>query len=177
MATRRDRNFIEELVEMKQMDTMLMAVEVYRTVRATAPFGWIRPDMIGLGAGLGHRLRQLGFDVRPFIASEGTHERDSTGEIEFENLRALAWWRAREKLDPSSGAMVALPPSKTLEDDLCAPTRTYGKGGRMLIESKKELRKRLGRSTDEGDVVVMALYDDRVASPPQKGKPIVRPLG
>ncbi len=32
-------------------------------------------------------------------------------------------------------------------------------GGKILVESKDEIRKRLGRSTDDGDAVVQAFYE------------------
>jgi hypothetical protein len=46
--------------------------------------------------------------------------------------------------------------------DLCAPTyQIIGStvGGKVKIESKEDVCKRLGRSTDEGDAVVMAWFD------------------
>ena len=33
-------------------------------------------------------------------------------------------------------------------------------GGRVQVESKEEIRKRLGRSTDDGDAVVMAFWQE-----------------
>jgi hypothetical protein len=45
---------------------------------------------------------------------------------------------------------------------LCAPTWSLGSSG-ILIESKDDIRKRLGRSTDKGDAVVMALSQGEIA--------------
>lgn len=48
--------------------------------------------------------------------------------------------------------------------DLCAPRWRMVKradGGIIQVESKDEIRKRLGRSTDAGDAVVMAFWPER----------------
>jgi hypothetical protein len=41
---------------------------------------------------------------------------------------------------------------------LTAPGWRVNSSGRILVESKDEIRKRLGRSTDVGDAVVMAFF-------------------
>jgi hypothetical protein len=43
-----------------------------------------------------------------------------------------------------------------LRADLCAPTWSLTAGG-ILVESKDDIRRRLGRSTNKGDAVVMCL--------------------
>ena len=65
----------------------------------------------------------------------------------------------REALDPAGKSELALPPSRTLAADLAA-ARWSVKGGRVAIESKDEVRARLGRSPDEGDAVVLAWWMD-----------------
>jgi hypothetical protein len=47
-----------------------------------------------------------------------------------------------------------LPPDASLVADLTAPTYEI-KGGKIQVESKENVCKRLGRSTDRGDAVVM----------------------
>jgi hypothetical protein len=111
-------------------------------------------------------LREQHFDIEGFNASEGTKERDKSGEIGFVNKRAAAWWALRELLDPAGDGEIALPPDDELTGDLTAPQWTVQSGGRILIESKDDIRKRLGRSTDAGDAVVMAF-----ATP---SRPVVR---
>jgi hypothetical protein len=51
---------------------------------------------------------------------------------------------------------VALPDDDELIGDLCAPRWWLNSTGRLQIEGKDEIRKRLGRSPDAGDAVVMA---------------------
>jgi hypothetical protein len=53
---------------------------------------------------------------------------------------------------------VALPPDDKLTGDLAAPRYKQASGGRLQVESKDDIKKRLGRSTDHGDAVVMAFW-------------------
>jgi hypothetical protein len=70
----------------------------------------------------------------------------------------------RELLDPAFGSTVALPPDDLLTGDLTAPRRgKMTSGGKLTVESKLDIRKRLGRSTDDGDAVVMAFFPQRPA--------------
>jgi len=116
-------------------------------------------DSIGVGAGVVARLREMDVPVVPFNAAEGTDRRDASGELGFANKRAWAWWNLREMLDPTNDHNVALPPDDLLIGDLTAPRWRVLSGGRILIESKDEVRKRIGRSTDTGDAVVMVMAE------------------
>lgn len=117
-------------------------------------------DVIGIGAGVVDRLRELGEPVTAFNASEATSRLDRSGELGFVNTRAAALWNLREMLDPDSGIDIALPPDDMLTGDLTAPTWRVMSGGRIQVESKDDIRKRLGRSTDDGDAVVMAYWPE-----------------
>lgn len=54
-----------------------------------------------------------------------------------------------------------LPRSDTLKADLTVPHWKVLSNGTIQIESKDDIRKRLGRSTDEGDAVVMSFWQGR----------------
>lgn len=92
-----------------------------------------------------------------FVASGGSSARTSDGKLEFLNLRAESWWRLREELDPSSESVIELPPDERLKSQLTAPTWKL-RGNRIIVESKDDIRKRLGSSTDEADAVIMAWF-------------------
>lgn len=116
-------------------------------------------DVIGVGAGVVDRLREMRFwRTQAFNASAGTSRKDATGELGFANCRSAAWWRVRELLDPSANPTLALPPDDQLIGDLIAPRYSVTSAGRILIESKDDIKKRIGRSTDSGDAVVMACW-------------------
>lgn len=121
-------------------------------------------DSIGVGAGVLSRLRELKQPVLGFVASGSARGlADKTGEFQFTNLRAAAWWRMRELLDPSQpgGSKIMLPRSEILLADLTAPHWKVLSGGKIQVESKDDIRKRLGRSTDEGDAVIMSFWQGR----------------
>ncbi|MCB0252154.1 MAG: terminase [Anaerolineae bacterium] len=87
--------------------------------------------------------------------------------IPFYNRRARALWRLREALDPDQdgGSKLALPPCPELRSDLTAPiylVRAWEVQGVIQIESKEDIRKRIGRSTGKGDVVAMAWDSETV---------------
>lgn len=113
-------------------------------------------DGIGIGAGVVDRLRERGYDVFAFIASGKSNQVDMSEELGFVNMRAAAWWTMRELLDPAYGFNVELPPEDRLIGDLCAPHWKVTSGAKIQVESKDDIRKRLGRSTDYADAVVMA---------------------
>lgn len=118
-------------------------------------------DSIGVGAGALSRLREQGKAVKGFVASGSAKGlKDKTREFGFINLRAAAWWKMRELLDPTQpgGCDIMLPSSETLLADLTTPHWKVMSSGNIQIESKDDIKKRLGRSTDEGDAVVMSFW-------------------
>lgn len=111
----------------------------------------------GYGGDLVTFMKGNGVTVTKFNGSSGSiaRTRDGTNR-QFENMRAEAIWRFREALNPDQpgGSEIALPPDLELQGDLTAPT--YDPDKRLItIESKVDIRKRLGRSPDKGDAVIM----------------------
>lgn len=126
-------------------------------------------DSVGVGAGVVSRLREMqgtgeiqrvGVEIVAFGAGEGTAATDSSGELGFVNKRSAAWWRLRELLDPESPDPIAIPDDDGLVGDLTAPRWRVMSAGRIAVESKDDIKKRLKRSTDKGDAVVMAFWED-----------------
>lgn len=154
----RDGSVVTELRHSSLENTMQTTGRVIGIV-TVAPERRPVVDVIGIGAGVVDRLREQGITVEAFNASEGTDRRDHSGELGFTNTRSAAWWNLRELLDPAYGADLALPPDDRLTGDLTAPRWRVMSGGRIQVESKDEIRKRLGRSTDDGDAVVQAAWD------------------
>jgi len=116
-------------------------------------------DSIGVGAGTAAALKRVQtLTTLPFVASKGTKRRDKSGEMRFTNLRSAAWWNLRELLAPPS--MIQLPNDPLLIGDLTAPRWREMAGGKIQIESKDDISKRLGRSTDVGDAIVQSFWED-----------------
>lgn len=124
-------------------------------------------DMTGGWGGSARDHLRTHHEIRayPFVASEGSGGSTQDMTMGFANLRAEAWWSFRESLDPSAGSEVELPPDPKLRAELTAP-RWVLKGTKIFVESKDEIRKRLGASTDHADAVLMAWHN--------RGKALVR---
>jgi hypothetical protein len=152
----RFENVISELRRYAKADTMETVgritglMNIYKKGIATI-------DIIGMGAGVFDRLREIGIPVRAFNASAKTNMMDRSGELSFINCRAAGWWGVRELLQNDE---IALPPDDKLTGDLTAPKWRVVSGGKIQIEGKEDIQKRLGRSTDDGDAVVMAFFPD-----------------
>lgn len=113
-------------------------------------------DVIGIGSSAFDQLSHLP-SVFGINFGEGTSARDKSGRLTFANVRAAAYWFLREALSPDSGFDVCLPDDRELIADLAAP-HWFLRNGRISVESKEDIKKRLGRSTDCGDAVVLAWY-------------------
>lgn len=103
-------------------------------------------------------------DVVMNVASAGSTEWTKEFVWKYLNLRAEMWWTFREALDPDSGFDICLPPSTRLYAQLTTP-HFIVKGTTMQVESKDDLRQRLGSSTDEADQILMAWHhrDEAIA--------------
>lgn len=160
MAIRQDQ-VVTELRVTSLEDTMQTAARAKGILDAD-PLATGIVDIIGVGAGVYDRLREQGCRVQAFNAAAKTNRRDSTGELGFVNTRAAAWQNMRELLDPSAGSDVCLPPDDDLLGDLTAPKAAeVAAGGRLKVESKDDIFKRLARSTDRADAVVQAFWAER----------------
>lgn len=120
-------------------------------------------DVIGLGAGVYDRLRELHAKPLAYTGSGKTGVRDRSRKYGFVNVRSAAYWNLRELLDPAYDPMLALPPDDLMISDLTTPTWsiTTGTPPKYQVEKKEDVVKRLGRSSDRGDSVAMSLWADR----------------
>jgi hypothetical protein len=120
-------------------------------------------DVIGLGAGVYDRLREVHARPLAYAGSGGTHARDRTGKFGFTNVRSAAYWNLRELLEPTYGPTLALPPNDLMISDLTTPKWdvTSGLPPKIKVEPKDKVVERLGRSPDRGDAIAMSLWADR----------------
>ena len=152
----RHGNVITEIRTSVKEDTMQTTGRVKALLSAdTSCTAWV--DVIGIGAGVYDRLREQGMRVEPFHAGKKTMRRDRSRQFLFANLRAAAWWSLREQLEPPE-ATLALPPDDELTGDLTTLHYKYTSDGKIQVESKDDVRKRIGRSTDRGDAVMQSCW-------------------
>jgi hypothetical protein len=116
----------------------------------------IHVDVIGIGAAVVDALDiHVHGRVIPVNVAEASNAKDWSGSIGFANKRAELWWRMRDLLNPANGQNIILPQDTALFSELCAPKYTVGSTG-VRVESKQDIKKRLGRSTDTADALLMA---------------------
>ncbi len=116
-------------------------------------------DTIGEGAGVYSRLKELRQSVYSVKHSEsGKDKKDITGELEFLNVRAWLHWCLRDALNPEHDAKLALPSDDELIQELTAPTFEVMSNGNIKIESKKNIKDRIGRSPDKLDSLLATFY-------------------
>lgn len=119
-------------------------------------------DTIGVGAGTFNELARLRKRVQGLVASAkprertekapdgGTFEWAADGNV-FRTLRDQMYWQAREDLRQGR---IDLPFDEELWEELLTPT--FVDEPKTIVESKDEIRERLGRSPDKADAFVMA---------------------
>jgi hypothetical protein len=119
----------------------------------------------GWGGDTVARLKDNGIPVTGFKGSAASLAKSRDSQYRFYNKRAEAWWRMREELDPNHdfGSALALPPDASIKADLAAPRYEVTARG-IKIEDKNQIRKRLGRSPDDGDAIVMGLSEGNRAA-------------
>lgn len=123
-------------------------------------------DTIGEGAGVYSRLVELGYSDRVISCkySEAAKDRngddlkDITGQYSFANMRAWLFWAVRDWLDPKNSTNAMLPPGDTLIEEASEIKWKFQSNGKIIIEPKEDIKKRLSRSTDEFDSLANTFY-------------------
>lgn len=73
------------------------------------------------------------------------------------NKRAEMWGEANEWLKQEVD--VQIPNDDELFDDLCSVNKKYDSRGRLQLESKEDVKKRIGRSPDKADAFVLTFAE------------------
>lgn len=132
----------------------------------------VKVDSIGIGWGVVGRLQEL--------RSEGRHAAEiiavnvgeaSTAPEKFPKLRDQLWWEIGRELSRSQAWDLAAVDDTTVAQ-VIAPTYSRDSAGRIKVEPKADTRKRLKRSPDDADALLLAFY-----VPPVTRAPLVAPAG
>lgn len=123
----------------------------------------INVDVIGVGWGIVGRLRGLVSEAMPGdllygVRIDGVNVGAAPRDKErFPKLRDELWWVVGRELI-QSGAMDLTDLDDTTVAQLISPTYSPDAGGRVKIEPKDDTRKRIGRSPDNADALLLAFY-------------------
>ncbi len=113
-------------------------------------------DGNGIGVGVVERLAEFP-DLEGRVIVFRGNERNTIrmgNELSFANKRSGAWWYMRKRI--TSGTL-AIPDHRRLVEDLTSIGWHETSNGRLLATPKEKIRMILGRSTDYGDALAMAL--------------------
>jgi hypothetical protein len=161
-------NWFDEVIKVPGVnvaDGPAAATLLYNALRDDKHVGYINMDVIGIGSSGYDSTRPLFPNVLPVNASEKSNyvamsKTNPPQELfKMRNVRAEYHWRMREALDPESGMNLALPPGNEIVADLCAARYQMMADRVIQIEDKKEIKKRIGRSPDVGEAIMMALHE------------------
>ncbi len=136
-------------------DGPTLFAQVLQVRRDRAP---VHIDIVGVGSSPFDFMVANNIQAVALNGASKSFERAKGGNLSFANLRAQLYWKMREALDPVNPRPIFLPPDSQLLADLCAPTWKLAAGG-ILVESKEDIAKRIGRSPDRGDAVCYALVE------------------
>jgi hypothetical protein len=126
-------------------------VEVERKIDNPAA---IKVDVIGIGAGVVDILDENNAPVVPVnVAESPQHEPDR-----FRNLRAELYWTLKGMIERHE---ISLPDDDELVKELAAIKYDFTPTGLIRIEEKDKLKdkKRLGRSPDRADALMLSFFE------------------
>ena len=143
--------------------------------RRQHPTSFVSIDTIGEGAGVYARAHEI--DDSPYIISckysEGAKARDKeltdiTGQYKFLNMRAYLFWCIRDWLNPKNNTGAMLPPDEEFSEEATEIRWSFRSDGKIVIEPKEDIKKRLGRSTDKFDALANTFYPIVIRRPVDK---------
>ncbi|MDR0757947.1 MAG: hypothetical protein LBF85_08895 [Tannerella sp.] len=118
-----------------------------------------RVSFTGKGAALSCKYSEAAKDIR------GNELKDVTGQYSFVNMRAYLHWCVRDWLNPKNGAGAMLPPDGTLAHEAGETRWSFRSDGKIAIEPKEDIKKRLGFSPDEFDALANTFYPAYIRKP------------
>lgn len=144
---------IELINSQDTITTASIAIEKMKDRKVGA--GSVSVDVIGVGGGVVDSMRSRGYRVNAF--NSGASPTEDAGHLQFKNMRAQMYWKLREGLENGT---IELVDDARLIKELTA-IRYFVKDKYIQIESKPEIKKRLGSSPDMADAVTIALFEPK----------------
>jgi hypothetical protein len=160
LAKRKGNVQLELVREWWGKDTMqttgLVKAEWDKTPESMRPIA-INVDVIGIGAGVVDRLKELGLPVSGINVAESEAVNDHE-ERQFNRLRDELWWKSREWLEAKD--------CKLCDDDetiaeLTTPTYSILSNGLIKVEGKDEMKKRGVKSPNRADAWNLTFANSR----------------
>ena len=160
LAKRQGNHQLEPVREWWGKDTMqtagLVKAEFEATPEAARPTA-INIDVIGIGAGVVDRLKEMGLPAIGINVAE-SEAVNARADRQFNRLRDELWWRCRDWLEALD--------CKLCDDDdtiaeLTTPTYTILSNGLIQVERKDDMKKRGVKSPNRADAWNLTFADLR----------------
>lgn len=154
LIKRRDKVVIEQPRSWQGIDTMALTGQIVNEWQRTAPIN--RPrlivvDGIGIGSGVVDRMRELKMPYHEANVSEA-----SSVDGQYWKLRDELWQRCADWL---MTRLVSMPYHERLRDDLVAPRYSFRSDGRLVVESKAQMKQRRLPSPDYADALCLTFIN------------------
>lgn len=151
-----------------QADHMRVAGQIQNR-RNFHPLMYVSIDTIGEGAGVYSRCLELSdsqqqeriISCKYSNAAKNHNDRDLsdlTGQYKFLNMRAYLFWCVRDWLNPKNDTGAMLPPNARFDEEATEIRWSFRSDGRIMIEPKEDIKKRIGRSPDLFDALANTFY-------------------
>jgi len=108
-------------------------------------------DVIGIGAGVVDRLKEQKFRDNGVNVGEAASDK-----LKYANIRAEAYWQLADRFQKGE---ISIPDDLELIAQTSSIKYKYDSHGRLLIESKEELKKRGLKSPDKTDALMLAFVE------------------
>jgi hypothetical protein len=141
---------------------------IIQAIRSTGA-ATVKVDSIGIGWGIVGSLREK--RKRGLHAAEivGVNVSEASTQPEkFARMRSQIWWQVGRQLSEDGGwdlSQIDSTDRDRLVSQLTAPKYSLDASGRIVVEKKDETKKRIGRSPDNADALLLAYFTPQVLRP------------
>lgn len=169
LAKRKGNHQLAPVEEWWGKDTMqtagLIKAEWDKTPESERPIS-INVDVIGIGAGVVDRLKELGLPVNGVNVAEAEAV-NAKADRQFNRLRDELWWKGREWLEAKD---CHLADDEETIAELTVPTYSVLSNGLIKVEGKPELKARGVKSPNRADAWLLTFAE--LGAPPRPPKPL-----
>jgi len=153
---------IEILDKFRKMDTMETTGNVVRHIKDFEAKGWtvrVNVDDTGVGGGVTDRLNELALEEKFKASIHPVNNGSKSFDPEhYANRGTEMWYLLKDGIKDWS-----LPNDEDLEGELISRKKKGTSSGAIILESKKDIKKRGLESPDTADAVVLTMeYQDNV---------------
>ncbi len=146
-------NKVIKTIESRKKSLMDVVALLVKIVKEYSP-AMISIDEVGIGAGVVDRMLELGHG---HTVCGVNMAKSATDPNKYYNLRAELWFETKKWLQEIGD----IPDDPILVGDLTAPKYRFTPDDRVQLERKEHTKKRLTRSPDHGDALILAISGQR----------------